>query len=62
MLPVVHGDAPTAKQIWIYTLLLLPVTLLLVYPLSTLRAFYAIAAIILGSIFIEPIWDLTHGV
>lgn len=58
MLPVVVGDAPTAKQIWIYTLLLIPITLLLVYPLHVTGAIYAGIAILLGSIFVAKAWSL----
>lgn len=53
MLPVVKGDAPTAQQIWIYTLVLVPFTLLLVYPMQTLGLVYAAIALILGAIFIS---------
>ncbi len=52
MLPVVVGDAPTSKQIFYYTLLLLPVTLLLVYPLNVMGSFYLVCAIGLGVKFI----------
>jgi protoheme IX farnesyltransferase len=61
MLPVVHGDEPTAKQIWVYTLLLVPVTLLLVYPLGTLGAVYAIIALTLGGIFVGKAWTLLQS-
>jgi heme o synthase len=58
MLPVVAGDAPTAKQIWIYTLLLIPVTLMMVYPLHELGVVYAIIALGLGSVFVVKAWKL----
>jgi protoheme IX farnesyltransferase len=58
MLPVIAGDAPTAKQIWIYTLLLVPVTLLMVYPLHELGAVYAVIALGLGSVFVVKAWKL----
>jgi heme o synthase len=58
MLPVVVGDAPTARQIWIYTLLLIPVTLLLVYPLHVLGSVYAAIALLLGGIFVAKAWTL----
>jgi protoheme IX farnesyltransferase len=61
MLPVVVGDAPTAKQIWIYTLLLVPVTLLLVYPLQVMGAVYAGIALLLGGIFIAKAWALLQA-
>jgi protoheme IX farnesyltransferase len=61
MLPVVVGDAPTAGQIWYYTLLLIPVTLLLVYPLHALGAVYATIALLLGGIFAVKAWALLQA-
>ncbi|HEY9818227.1 MAG TPA: heme o synthase [Candidatus Obscuribacterales bacterium] len=58
MLPVIHGEVSTARQIWVYTLLLVPVTLLLVYPFGVLGAFYALSALILGGIFVGKAWAL----
>ncbi len=58
MLPVIEGDAPTARQIWIYTLLMIPATLLLVYPLNLASAVYAATAIFLGAIFVQKAWLL----
>lgn len=58
MLPVVVGEALTARQIWIYTLLLIPVTLLLVYPLQVMGAVYAAFALFLGGIFVMKAWAL----
>lgn len=58
MLPVVDGDAVTAKQILAYTVALLPVSLLLVYPGRTAGVLYAIAAVMLGIIFIQKAWTL----
>ncbi len=48
MLPCVVGEERTARQTLIYALLLLPVSLLLVWPLGVAGWFYAIAAIALG--------------
>jgi len=61
MLPVVHGNEPTAKQIFYYTLLLIPVTLLLVYPLHTLGGVYAAIALLLGGIFVQKAWQLMQA-
>jgi protoheme IX farnesyltransferase len=61
MLPVVAGDAPTARQIFIYTLVLLPVTLLLVYPLHVLGAVYCSIALLLGGLFIQKAWLLMQA-
>jgi protoheme IX farnesyltransferase len=59
MLPVIEGDEETARQIWIYTLLMIPATLLLVYPLHLAGAVYAGTAIFLGAIFAQKAWLLT---
>lgn len=61
MLPVVKGDEVTAKQIWIYTLLLIPVTLLMVYPLQVMGPVYAAIAIALGAVLIGKAWALLQA-
>jgi heme o synthase len=61
MLPVVEGEVATVKQIWIYTLLLIPTTLLLVYPLGASGIIYAISAIGLGGIFVYEAWKLLQA-
>lgn len=58
MLPVVQGEASTAQQIWIYTLALLPISLLLVYPLGVMGAVYTGGALALGIVFISKAWSL----
>lgn len=58
MLPVVAGDEPTAKQIWLYTLILVPATLLLVYPFHVLGGVYALIALLLGGVFIAKAQSL----
>jgi heme o synthase len=58
MLPVIEGEIVTARQIWFYTLLLIPVTLLLVYPLHVLGAVYAVIALLLGGVFVVKAWAL----
>jgi len=58
MLPVVAGDQVTARRILAYTLALLPITLLLVYPLHALGPVYALAALVLGGLFISKAWQL----
>lgn len=58
MLPVIEGDEITAQQIWIYSLILVPSTLLLVYPLHTSGFVYAAIALILGGIFLQKAWQL----
>jgi heme o synthase len=61
MLPVVVGEAATAKQIWLYTLLLIPTTLLLVYPLGAAGAVYGISAVGLGGVFVYEAWKLLQA-
>jgi len=58
MLPVIAGNSITAKQILYYTVMLIPMTLLLVYPLHVSGAVYATSAILLGAIFIKKAWAL----
>ncbi|GBO52571.1 heme O synthase, protoheme IX farnesyltransferase [Pseudanabaena sp. lw0831] len=52
MLPVVKGAEVTADQILLYTLLLVPVSLLLVYPCNVMGLVYALSAVGLGGAFI----------
>ncbi len=52
MLPVVVGESSTAVQILLYTLLILPVSLSLVYPLHVLGSLYLGIALLLGSLLI----------
>ncbi|MBV5260716.1 protoheme IX farnesyltransferase [Synechococcus moorigangaii CMS01] len=61
MLPVVKGEKVTVDQIWLYTLITVPFSLLLVFPLQSSGIFYAIAAVILGSIFLQKAWDLKQN-
>jgi len=58
MLPVVAGDEATAQQIWFYTLILIPATFLLIYPLQSCGSIYGAIAFILGSIFVRKAWLL----
>jgi protoheme IX farnesyltransferase len=51
MMPVVRGDAETARQIVIYTLLLVAVSLLL-FPTAEMGLIYLVAAIGLGAAFV----------
>ncbi|MBD1843036.1 protoheme IX farnesyltransferase [Cyanobacteria bacterium FACHB-63] len=61
MLPVVNGNEPTSKQIFYYTLSLIPVSLLLVYPLHVMGAVYAAIALLLGGIFVQKSWNLMQA-
>lgn len=58
MLPVIEGDTVTAKQIMYYTIMLIPMTLLLVYPLHVSGAVYAASALLLGGLFVAKAWTL----
>ncbi|MDG2991010.1 heme o synthase [Candidatus Synechococcus calcipolaris G9] len=61
MLPVVDGDGVTAKQIFIYTLALVPTTLLLVYPFGVSGFLYGAIALVLGGMFIYRAWELMQA-
>lgn len=61
MLPVIAGDVTTARQIWLYSLILIPTTLLLVYPLQATNGVYAIFALVLGSILLKKAWALLQA-
>jgi protoheme IX farnesyltransferase len=61
MLPVVKGDAETAQQIWWYTLILVPFTLVLTVPLQVNGWLYVGIALVLGGIFIQKAWQLLQS-
>ena len=61
MLPVVKGEAVTAQQIWLYSLLTVPCSLLLVYPLGVLGAIYTAIAAILGYYLLIKSWQLLQA-
>ena len=61
MLPVVVGDEATAKQIWAYTLLLVPITLLMTVPLHATGWVYGAIALYLGWIFLKKAWGLLQA-
>ncbi|PSB02675.1 heme o synthase [Merismopedia glauca] len=58
MLPVVAGEEATTGQIWVYSLILVPSSLLLVYPLHASGLLYGLVAAILGFIFLKKAWLL----
>ncbi len=58
MLPVVAGEDATAKQIWIYSLLVVPCSLLLMYPVGNLGIVYGAIALYLGYKFLYKAWSL----
>ncbi len=61
MLPVVAGDAATTRQIFAYSLVLIPVSLLLVYPLGASGVVYAATALLLGAILLQKAWLLMQN-
>ena len=61
MLPVIVGEELTAKQIWLYTLLTVPFSLLLIYPLGTLGIVYAAIAAYLNYVFLRKAWQLKQA-
>lgn len=58
MLPVVKGEAETVKQIWAYSLLVVPASLLIMYPLGNLSILYGAIALYLGYKFLVKAWAL----
>lgn len=58
MLPVIEGNEITSRQIFYYTLALIPVTLLLVYPFGVSGLVYGAIALVLGGIFVQKAWRL----
>ena len=60
MLPVIAGNKATARQIWWYTVGLVPLTLLMVYPFGVCGAVYGLGAIAFGGIFLKKAWQLRN--
>ena len=58
MLPVVAGEETTANQIWIYSLLTVPCSLLLVFPFGISGLLYGAIAVYLGYDLIRKSWQL----
>ena len=61
MLPVVAGEETTTRQIWFYTLSVVPASLLLIYPLGASGLVYGAIALLLGIIFLQKAWQLLHN-
>ncbi|MCL1471363.1 heme o synthase [Argonema antarcticum] len=61
MLPVVVGEVATTRQIWIYTLIMVPATFVLIYPLGTAGVVYGLLAAVLAWKFIQKAWDLLQN-
>lgn len=60
MLPVVAGDEVTGQQIWLYTVLLIPASFLLVYPFGAVSWVYGAFALVLGAVFLQKAWQLNQ--
>ena len=57
MLPVVRGIAETSRQIGLYTILLVAISLVF-FAVARMGAIYLAAAVILGAIFLRQAWVL----
>ncbi len=57
MLPVVAGEADTGWQIWLYSLLLVGISLLLT-PIQAMGFIYLVLAAVLGLIFLRYAWNV----
>ncbi len=58
MLPVVVGEEQTTVQIWFYTLLVVPLSFVFIYPLGVSGVIYGVFALFLGGIFLKKAWQL----
>lgn len=61
MLPVTAGPAETARQIWLYTLLLVAMSMLL-WAVAGLGVVYLAAALLFGALFLLRAWRLRSEV
>ena len=61
MLPVIEGEESTTRQIWYYTLSVVPASLLLIYPLGESGVLYGAIALLLGGIFLKKAWQLLQN-
>lgn len=58
MMPVVEGEEVTAGQIWLYTLIVVPFSFLLVYPFASSGIIYTLFALGLGWMFLRKAGQL----
>jgi protoheme IX farnesyltransferase len=61
MMPVVAGEVATVRQIWVYSLVVVPFSLLLVFPLHACGWLYGAIALYLGFIFLRKAWQLLQS-
>jgi protoheme IX farnesyltransferase len=57
MLPVVAGDAETARQMWLYSWGMVALSIVLV-PLQAMGLVYLVSALVLGGIFLLRAWHV----
>ncbi len=60
MLPNVHGVHRTKVEIFVYTLLMVGMSLALT-PLGVMGLWYFVPAAVLGAVFIYDAWQMLHG-
>jgi len=61
MLPVVVGEEKTTEQIWLYTLLVVPLSFVFIYPLGVSGPLYGLFALVLGYFFLVKAWQLKQS-
>ncbi|MEO1131940.1 MAG: heme o synthase [Cyanobacteria bacterium J06639_1] len=61
MLPVVSGNVATVRQIFYYSLLMVPLTFVLIAPLHQVGVLYGTTALLLGATFLRKAWDLLQA-
>lgn len=61
MMPVVAGEENTVRQIWVYSLIVVPFSFLLVYPLHACGWLYGAIAAYLGITFLRKSWELSQS-
>jgi protoheme IX farnesyltransferase len=59
MLPVVAGEAETARQMWLYSWVMVALSLVLV-PLQAMGVPYLISAVTLGAVFLWLAWHVNR--
>ena len=57
MLPVVHGIPETTRQIGLYTILMVAISLVL-FAVARMGPVYLVAAVVLGALFLRQAWGL----
>ncbi len=61
MLPVIAGEEVTVNQIWLYSVLTVPCSLLLVFPLDASGILYGAIALYLGYYLLRKSWQLKQN-